>query len=67
MQTITTRNSSSLLCRSKVRTYLLDYAKKHRHHKFTRVSADTYDQLEGIIRQAARRHVDSFPSTGSTL
>jgi hypothetical protein len=67
MQTDTTRISSSLLCRSKVRAYLLDYAKKHRHHKFTRVSADTYDKLEGIMRQAIQRHVDSHPSSGSTL
>jgi hypothetical protein len=67
MQTDTTRNSSSLLCRSKVRTYLLDYAKKHRHHRFTRVSADTYDKLEAVIREACRRHVGGHPSSGTTL
>jgi hypothetical protein len=65
--TETTRISSSLLCRSKVKAYLLDHAKKSRHHKFARVSADTLDKLESIIRQACRTHVDKHPSKGTTL
>lgn len=67
METETTRTNSSLLCRSKVRTYLLDHAKKTRHHKFTRVSAETLDKLEAVIREACRRHVGGHPSSGTTL
>lgn len=67
METQTTRTNSSLLCRSKVKAYLLDHAKKSRHHKFTRVSADTLDKLEAVIRQACRTHVDKMPSKGTTL
>ena len=67
METETTRTNSSLLCRSKVKAYLLDHAKKARHHKFTRVSAETLDKLEAVIRQSCRTHVDKHPSKGTTL
>lgn len=63
----TAKINSSLLCRSKVKAYLLDHAKKCRHHKFTRVSAATLDKLEAVIRQACRRHVGDQPSSGTTL
>jgi hypothetical protein len=65
--TETNRINSSLLCRSKVKAYLLDHAKKSRHHKFTRVSAATLDKLEAVIREACRRHVGGHPSSGTTL
>jgi hypothetical protein len=66
-QTQTAKINSSLLCRSKVKAYLLDHAKKSRHHKFTRVSAATLDKLEAVIREACRRHVGGHPSSGTTL
>jgi hypothetical protein len=66
-QTQTARINSSLLCRSKVKAYLLDHAKKSRHHKFSRVSAATLDKLEAVIREACRRHVGGHPSSGTTL
>lgn len=61
------RTSASLIVESKVRAFLLDYAAKNRHHKFTRVSRETLDKLNGLVRQWAINHVNGFPSKGSTL
>lgn len=61
------RISASLIVESKVRTFMLDHAKKTRHHKFTRVSRATLDKLNGMVRQWIISHVNGCPSKGSTL
>lgn len=64
---VVARISASLIVESKVRTFMLDHAKKTRHHKFTRVSRQTLDKLNGMVRQWIINHVNGFPSKGSTL
>jgi len=64
---VVARISASLIVESKVRAFMLDYAAKNRHHKFTRVSRDTLDKLNGMVRQWIISHVNQFPSKGSTL
>lgn len=64
---VVARISASLIVESKVRTFMLDHAKKTRHHPFTRVSRATLDKLNGVVRQWIINHVKSHPSKGSTL
>lgn len=61
------RISHSLIVESKVRQFMLDHAKKTRHHKFTRVSRATLDKLNGMVRRWIMDHVGRFPSDGTTL
>ena len=58
---------SALTSPTKIRRFLLDHAKKTRHHKFTRVSQDTLDKIEGLTRKACTEHVKTAPSKGQTL
>jgi len=59
--------SNSLLCRSTVRRFLLEYAGRTRHHKFTRVSGEAFDTLESRTRDNCRKLVDSQASKGATI
>jgi len=59
--------SNQLISPSKVRRYILDFAKENRAHKFTRVSQETLDRVEAAARSACRSIVISSPSKGQTL
>ena len=59
--------SSKLIVTKHVRQYLLDYAAKTRHHKFTQVSPDTIDRIEAAARSACKAIVTAAPSKGKTL
>ena len=59
--------SNSLISRSKVKRYILDFAVANRSHKFTRVSQEALDKVEAAARSAARAIVTSAPSKGKTL
>ena len=58
---------TTLINRSKVKRYILDYASENRAHKFTRVSQEATDRVEAAARSAARAIVTSAPSKGKTL
>lgn len=58
---------SSLINKSKVKRYILDFASENRSHKFTRVSQDAIDMVEAAARAAAKAIVTSAPSKGKTL
>jgi len=58
---------SSLINKSKVKRYILDYASKNRTHTFTRVSQEAIDRVEAAARAAAKAIVTSAPSKGKTL
>lgn len=58
---------TTLINRSKVKRYILDYASENRAHKFTRVSQEALDKVEAAARSAARSIVTSAPSKGKTL
>lgn len=59
--------SNELIRPKNVRQYLLDYAAKTRHHKFTQVSPDTIDRIEAATRSACKAIVTAAPSKGKTL
>jgi hypothetical protein len=59
--------SNQLISPSKVRRYILDYAKKSRSHKFTRVSQEALDRVEAATRAACHAVVSTCPSKGKTL
>lgn len=59
--------SSQLISPSKVKRFILDYAKANRSHTFTRVSQDAIDLVEAAARSAAKAIVTSAPSKGKTL
>ena len=58
---------TTLINKSKVKRYILDYAATNRSHKFTRVSQEAIDRVEAAARAAAKSIVTSAPSKGKTL
>lgn len=58
---------TTLINRSKVKRYILDFASDNRAHKFTRVSQEAIDRVEAAARAAAKSIVTSAPSKGKTL
>lgn len=56
-----------LIAPGRVRQLLLDTAQKTRAHKFTRVSADTLNNLDARLRALCAEVVRSAPSKGKTL
>ena len=58
---------SSVICKSEVKKFLLEYAEREKFHKFTRVSATALEHIEIQTREACRRLVNSQPSKGMTI
>lgn len=58
---------SRLTSPTHVRQFLLDNAKTLRHHKFTRVSQETLDKIEAVVRAHCVAVVKSAPSKGTTI
>ena len=61
------RKNHGLINRKGVRRFLLDYAARHRAHRYQRVSPEVYAQLEATLREQCRRIVTSQPSVGKTI
>lgn len=59
--------SNNLINRAQCKKFILDYAQRERHHKFTRVSAACYEYLEMRMRETCRMLVASQPSKGQTI
>jgi len=57
----------SLINKQNCRKFLLEYAERSRHHKFTRVGKDAFDTIESQLRNVMRNLVDSQPSKGKTI
>ena len=57
----------SLINKKACRKFLLEYAERSRHHKFTRVSQEAFDFIETALRTDMRHLVDSQPSKGKTI
>lgn len=58
---------ASLINKSKVKRFALDFAAENRTHTFTRVSADFLNAVEADFRNLLMRRVSNHPSTGKTL
>ena len=61
------RKTPPLINRDQVRAFLLDLAKRNRHHKWTRVSEDTLLTLNEKVRAWCVHYVGTIPSKGKTL
>lgn len=57
---------TTLINKSKVKKYILEFAETNRAHKFTRVSQEAIDRVEAAARAAAKAVVTSAPSKGKT-
>lgn len=55
------------LCRSKCKTFALEFAKANRSHKFTRVSEEFLIACEANLRNFIQSRIKSHPSVGKTL
>jgi hypothetical protein len=58
---------NTLINKSKVKKYILEFAEANRAHKFTRVSQEAMDKVEAAVRSACKAIVTSAPSKGKTL
>ena len=58
---------ASMLNKSAVRQFLLDYAAREKAHKFTRVGGAAYEYLESRLRDSCRSLVNGQPSKGKTI
>lgn len=63
---VVTRNRR-LTSPTNIKKFLLEYAKDHRAHKFTRVSKARLDEAEANMRLWCERVVTAAPSCGQTL
>lgn len=57
----------SLLNKQNCKKFILEFAAREKHHKFTRVSGDCYPYLESKVRDAIRNLVAGQPSKGVTV
>jgi hypothetical protein len=64
---VTSNNHNSVINRAEVRRRHLQLAADTRHHKFTRVSQQTLDDIEASVEAMIRHNVRSAPSRGQTL
>ena len=60
-------NLTPLINRTAVKALLLETAKANRAHKFTRVSAETLNEINERVRQACVAKVSRIPSCGKTI
>jgi hypothetical protein len=58
---------NTLINKSKVKRYILEFAEANRAHKFSRVSQETIDRVEAAARSACKAIVTQAPSKGKTL
>jgi len=56
-----------LLNKSSTIKYILETVKETRSHKFSQVSAETLNYLEGILRVSINGIIRSHPSKGKTI
>jgi hypothetical protein len=45
----------------------MDYADQTRHHKFSRVDSEIFDELNAVLRKHMRSIITRNPSFGKTL
>lgn len=60
-------NPTRFLCRSEVRSFLLEFARANRAHRFERVSEETLLAINEFVRQKLVDHVRRLPSKGKTI
>jgi hypothetical protein len=58
---------SQFINKAACKQYLMDYADQTRHHKFTQVGSEVFDELNAVLRKHMRTIISRNPSFGKTL
>jgi hypothetical protein len=58
---------SQFINKAACKQYLMDYADQTRHHKFSRVDSEVFDELNAVLRKHMRTIISRNPSFGKTL
>lgn len=58
---------SQFINKAACKQYLMDYADQTRHHKFSRIDSEIFDELNAVLRKHMRAIVARNPSFGKTL
>jgi hypothetical protein len=58
---------SQFINKAACKQYLMDYADQTRHHKWTRIDSEIFDELNAVLRKHMRSIVTRNPSFGKTL
>jgi hypothetical protein len=58
---------SQFINKAACKQYLMDYADQTRHHKFSRVDSEIFDELNAVLRKHMRTIISRNPSFGKTL
>jgi hypothetical protein len=58
---------SQFINKAACKQYLMDYADQTRHHKFSRIDSEIFDELNAVLRKHMRSIVTRNPSFGKTL
>jgi hypothetical protein len=58
---------SQFINKAACKQYLMDYADQTRHHKFSRVDSEIFDELNAVLRKHMRSIITRNPSFGKTL
>lgn len=58
---------SQFINKAACKQYIMDYANQTRHHKFSRIDSEIFDELNAVLRKHMRSIVTRNPSFGKTL
>jgi len=58
---------SNFINKAACRQYIMDWAHQTRHHKFSRIEAEVFDELNAVLRKHMKTIVSRNPSFGKTL
>jgi hypothetical protein len=58
---------SQFINKAACKQYLMDYADQTRHHKFSRVDSEIFNELNAVLRKHMRTIISRNPSFGKTL
>ena len=61
------RGSGNFINKAACKKFIMGYSDQTRHHKFTRLDAAIYDELNCALRQTMRAIVARNPSIGKTI
>lgn len=64
---VVVRNIPMLINKAACKKFIMDYAGTSRHHKFSRLDPEIFDELNGLLRKHMRAIVARNPSFGKTI
>jgi hypothetical protein len=58
---------SQFINKAACKQFIMDFADQTRHHKFSRIEAAIYDELNAVLRKHMKSIVTRNPSVGKTI